>query len=63
MKKFLFLSSIYCLVISQTMFWFIAVLHMLVGRPYDTPLCISGVFAILAVVLGLTSQIINRKRF
>lgn len=63
MKKFLFTSSFYCLIISQTMFWIVTVIHMLVGRPYGTPLCISGVFAILAIVLGLASQIINRKRF
>lgn len=64
MKKFLFTSSFYCLIISQTMFWFVTMLHMLMGQPYKTPLCISGVFAILAIVLGLISQIMksNQKR-
>ncbi len=63
MKKILFISSMSCLMASQIVFWFVAVLNMLVGQPYDTPLCISGVFAILAIVLGLASQTINRKHF
>ena len=59
MKKFLFISSFYCLLANQIIFWFVSVPDMLMGRTYNVSLYISGMFAILAIVLGLISQINN----